>query len=180
MATEGEGNEENDGSDGRKTPRRAAKKTAQKSSSKRSASKRAPAKRSSSKESTSKRAPAKRSSSKKSTSKRAPSKRSSSERSDSEEPSDTTGGRSDGQGASSVAERAARQLVELAGREMEAVTGLRRSDDGWTVQIEVVEVRRVPNTTDVLALYEVEVDGQGDLLGYRRVRRYVRGTPSEE
>ena len=66
------------------------------------------------------------------------------------------------------------------GKTAEGISGLQRSDDGWTVQVEVLELSRVPNTTDVLASYEVEVDGDGELIGYRRVRRYVRGTPGEE
>jgi hypothetical protein len=45
------------------------------------------------------------------------------------------------------------------------------------VQVEVLELRRVPNTTDVLAVYEVSVDRDGDLEGYTRLHRYVRGTP---
>ena len=79
-----------------------------------------------------------------------------------------------------VAAEAARQLVELTGKDAEGVVGLDRSDDGWKVEVEVVEVRRIPNTTDVLAMYEVEVDGRGSLQGYRRVRRYVRGVPGED
>ena len=63
--------------------------------------------------------------------------------------------------------------------EAEGVTGLERTDDGWKVQVEVVEVRRIPDTTDVLALYEVEVDEHGELEGYRRVRRYTRGAGGE-
>ena len=74
--------------------------------------------------------------------------------------------------ASQAASSAARQLLELTGRE--------RTDDGWTVKVEVVEVRRIPDTTDVLALYDVDVDSDGDLLGYRRVRRYTRGVPGED
>ena len=79
-----------------------------------------------------------------------------------------------------VAAEAARQLVELTGKDAEGVVGLDRSDDGWKVEVEVVEVRRIPNSTDVLAMYEVEVDGRGSLKGYRRVRRYVRGVPGED
>jgi hypothetical protein len=107
---------------------------------------------------------------------------SASKRSASKQPTSKRAARSgsDGPKATEVAEQAAGQLSDLLGREPEAVTGLRRTDDGWTVQVEVLELRRVPNTTDVLALYDVEVDGQGELVGYRRVRRYVRGTPSEE
>ncbi len=79
-----------------------------------------------------------------------------------------------------MAERAAEQLLDLTGKDPEGVTGLERTEDGWTVLVDVVELRRVPNTTDVLATYEVEVDTSGDLEGYRRVRRFVRGSAGGE
>jgi hypothetical protein len=81
---------------------------------------------------------------------------------------------------SQVAASATRQLLELAGREAESVTGLRKTEDGWQVQVEVVEVRRIPDTTDILALYEIDADSSGQMEGYRRVRRYVRGVPGED
>jgi hypothetical protein len=79
-----------------------------------------------------------------------------------------------------AAARASEQLLELTGREAEGVTGLRPREDGWDVEIEVVDVRRVPDTTDVLALYEVQVDGDGEIESYRRLRRYARGKAREE
>lgn len=79
-----------------------------------------------------------------------------------------------------MAERAAQQLLDLTGRDPEGVTGLERTEDGWTVLVDVVELRRVPDTTDVLATYEVAVDSNGDLQGYRRARRFVRGSAGEE
>lgn len=82
--------------------------------------------------------------------------------------------------ASQVAAQAAAELLELTGKGVEGVTGLERTDDGWTVHVEVVEVRRIPDTTDVLALYEIETDKQGSLLGYRRLRRYARGTAGDD
>ena len=82
--------------------------------------------------------------------------------------------------ASQVAAQAVQQLLELTGKGVEGVTGLERTDDGWKVHVEVVEVRRIPDTTDILALYEVQVDEDGDLMGYRRLRRYARGVPGED
>jgi hypothetical protein len=79
-----------------------------------------------------------------------------------------------------VAGHAAEQLLALTGREPEGVTGLERTDDGWAVRIEVLELRRVPTTTDLLALYEVLTDRRGELQGYRRLRRYTRGAPDDE
>ena len=79
-----------------------------------------------------------------------------------------------------IAAAAARQLGQLAAKEVEGVTGLERTDDGWRVELDVLELRRVPNTTDVLATYEVLMDSDGDLDSYRRLHRYVRGSTSED
>ena len=79
-----------------------------------------------------------------------------------------------------VAKQAARQLVQLTGREPEGVTGLVRTDEGWRVEIEVTETHRFPDTADVLAVYEVDVDTKGNLVGYSRGRRYLRGRQDGE
>ncbi len=79
-----------------------------------------------------------------------------------------------------IAGRAAEQLAAMTGRQPEGVTGLEHSEDGWTVQLEVVEMRRIPATTDVLALYEVRTDERGELQSYRRLRRYARGASADE
>jgi hypothetical protein len=79
-----------------------------------------------------------------------------------------------------IARRAAQQLLELTGKEPESIIGLKRTDDGWQVQLEVLEVNRIPHTTDLLALYQVDVDSDGELVAYHRVSRYVRGSASEE
>ena len=77
--------------------------------------------------------------------------------------------------------RAAVSIVsELTGRQPEKVLGLRKDDDGWKVTLELLELSRVPNSTDVLGCYEVELDQQGELVGYERVRRYQRGQAGGE
>lgn len=78
-----------------------------------------------------------------------------------------------------IAAEAARQLLEMTGRDAEGVIGLEKTEDGWRIEVEVLEVRRIPETTDVLALYELTVDSDGDLEGYRRMRRYTRGSAGE-
>jgi len=62
----------------------------------------------------------------------------------------------------------------LIERPCEAVSGLQRRPDGWTVVLEVVELERVPPTTDILATYRVDLDEEGELMGYERVNRYYR------
>ncbi len=79
-----------------------------------------------------------------------------------------------------AATRAAEHLTELTGREAEAVVGLERADGRWKITLEALELSRVPNTTDVMAAYEVELDDDGGLMGCHRVRRYARGATDEE
>jgi hypothetical protein len=75
---------------------------------------------------------------------------------------------------------ARRQLAEITGMEAGAVTALqRRDDDGWKLNVEVVELARIPRAADVLGVYEVRLDATGRLLEYRRVRRYSRGETGE-
>ena len=68
-----------------------------------------------------------------------------------------------------------RQIAELTGKDPEGVSGIEPSEDGWLVTVEVVEDRRIPSSTDLLATYRIELDLDGELLAYRRVRRYSRG-----
>lgn len=71
----------------------------------------------------------------------------------------------------------ARELItELTDQDPVAMTSVEFTDqDGWVVVFEVVEDRRIPSSSDILALYEVEMDADGELLGFRRTRRYLRG-----
>jgi hypothetical protein len=77
--------------------------------------------------------------------------------------------------AAQAAQRGLRQIAELTGKQTEGVTGVEPAEDGWIVGVELVEDRRVPSSTDLLATYEAELDLNGDLLSYRRVKRYTRG-----
>jgi hypothetical protein len=76
--------------------------------------------------------------------------------------------------------RAVEQLAELIGKAPESVSSLQPRDDGWTADVEVVEVQRIPDTTSVLASYRVTLDADGALLGYEQRRRYTRGQIDRE
>jgi Gas vesicle synthesis protein GvpO len=73
-----------------------------------------------------------------------------------------------------MATKARELLRSLRGVEAESVSGIVRTQNGWSVMLEVVEMRRIPESTDVLASYEVELDGDGKFLGFERGSRYHR------
>ncbi|MFF7450407.1 MULTISPECIES: gas vesicle protein GvpO [unclassified Streptomyces] len=74
-----------------------------------------------------------------------------------------------------VLRQARTQLEELTGMVAESVSSFEQSEDGWSLEIEVMELSRVPDTMSLMASYQVELDPEGQLTGYRRVRRYERG-----
>ncbi|AFM15549.1 Gas vesicle synthesis protein GvpO [Mycolicibacterium chubuense NBB4] len=70
--------------------------------------------------------------------------------------------------------------TEMAGSEPVRMTSATPTDDGgWIIEVEMVEDRRIPSLADILALYEVEIDFSGELLSYRRTRRFMRGQTSD-
>jgi len=66
------------------------------------------------------------------------------------------------------------QLSQLTGKTAESVSALVQTDEGWRVTVEVVEVERIPPSTNVMGTYETEIDDEGKLVGYERIRRYHR------
>lgn len=78
-------------------------------------------------------------------------------------------------GAMEVLRHARAQFTELTGMTPESVTSFERDEDGWTLEIEVLELERVPDTMSLIASYEVALDPDGELTGYHRLRRYERG-----
>ena len=78
-----------------------------------------------------------------------------------------------------IALSAAQELAQLIGHSPEAIVAVEKRDEGWLVQVQVVEARRIPATTDIMAVYEVEVGEDGAVTGYRRADRYVRGRIQE-
>jgi len=78
-----------------------------------------------------------------------------------------------------IAMSAVEQAQELIGRPVESITGMEKNGNQWTVTIEVLELERVPATTDVLGKYEVTLDANGELTGAQRTRRYPRAESGE-
>jgi hypothetical protein len=77
--------------------------------------------------------------------------------------------------ADMIARLAADYVAEMTGKEPGGIVSLEQAeDDRWRVGVEVVETRRIPDSTDILAVYEAELDAEGELVAYRRVKRYSR------
>ena len=77
--------------------------------------------------------------------------------------------------AATAAKEGMEQIAAVTNKTPEGVTSVEPSDNGWVVEVEVLEDRHIPSSSDILGLYEVEIDLDGALMSYRRTRRYSRG-----
>jgi hypothetical protein len=85
-----------------------------------------------------------------------------------------------GMTAGEAAKAALREIAQLTAKQPEGVTQVERTEDGWIIGIELVEDQRIPSSADILATYETTIDADGELVSYRRVRRYARGRGDTE
>jgi hypothetical protein len=77
--------------------------------------------------------------------------------------------------AAELGQAALTTVQELTGYEPEAITGLEWDGEFWDISVDVMELSRIPNTTDVMGSYVVQLDEHGTLRGLKRTRRFVRG-----
>lgn len=67
-----------------------------------------------------------------------------------------------------------RSLAQLKLR-VSSITSAARDEEGWRVTAELVERKGVPDTNDLLGMYEFRLDTQGNVIRYERTRMRRRG-----
>jgi hypothetical protein len=77
------------------------------------------------------------------------------------------------------AAEAARAIEALVGMKIDSVSAINRTEAGWEVVVDVIELPRIPPSTDLIAAYHVTLDGEGNLESYSRGTRYTRGQTGE-
>ncbi len=88
--------------------------------------------------------------------------------------------RAEALGAGDIAERAKVELSRITGLPADHVSAVANGADGWRVTVDMIELRRIPAATDVLAAYEAVFAATGSLVSYRRSRRYFRDQMIED
>lgn len=83
-------------------------------------------------------------------------------------------------GAAAVVVHAKRELSLISGLEADRVSSVVSEPDGWHVTVDLIELRRIPPSTDVIAAYDAVFTPDGTLQSYHRRRRYLRDQISED
>ncbi|HEU5156646.1 MAG TPA: gas vesicle protein GvpO [Streptosporangiaceae bacterium] len=84
-----------------------------------------------------------------------------------------------GLSASEAGDAGMRHITAIVTKDVEGITAVRPADDGWTVEIELLEARHIPSSSDTLSLYEIDIDSSGELKSYRRTAMYSRARGRE-
>ena len=82
--------------------------------------------------------------------------------------------------ADEIIKKAQEDFARLSKIPVDGVTGLAKTEEGWVVSLEALERRAIPDTMDVLGVYEVRLDSEGNLLGFDRKKLRKRGETKEE
>lgn len=81
-----------------------------------------------------------------------------------------------------IVEKAKKELVEVTGFSSPSAVGFKKKDGGWAVTIQLMEKKSIPEGMDILGVYEVETNHEGNILGYERkeIRRRADVKEKEE
>jgi hypothetical protein len=79
-----------------------------------------------------------------------------------------------------VINKAQEEFVRLGKTPANGITGLSKTEEGWAILLEALERKAIPDTMDVLGLYELRLDNEGKLLGLDRKKLRKRGETKED
>lgn len=79
-----------------------------------------------------------------------------------------------------IAEQAKKQFTVLNSAPVGGVTGFAKVDNGWVVSIEALEKRSIPDGMDILGLYEIHLDNEGNLISMERKKLRKRSDTEKE
>lgn len=74
-----------------------------------------------------------------------------------------------------VGDKALHHIEHLIKKKAEGVVGISKEGENWIVQLEVLERRSVPDTQDILGMYQMKLDMDLNVAEYRRVGLRRRG-----
>jgi len=82
--------------------------------------------------------------------------------------------------ADEIVKKAQDEFARLSKLAVNSVIGVAKGEEGWVVSLEALERKAIPDTMDVLGLYEVRLDSDGNLLGFARKKLRKRGETKED
>lgn len=66
-------------------------------------------------------------------------------------------------------------ITELLGKKPESISSIEKNSEGFTVLCDVLEKKSIPETYDLLKVFEFIVDKEGKVIRFKQLRKIRRG-----
>ncbi|MEK6808707.1 MAG: gas vesicle protein GvpO [Nanoarchaeota archaeon] len=67
------------------------------------------------------------------------------------------------------------QITDLLKKEPDSIMSVEKTKEGWIVVCDVLEKKSVPETFDLLKVFEFSVDNNAKIIGFKQVKKIRRG-----
>ncbi|MDO8691465.1 MAG: gas vesicle protein GvpO [Dehalococcoidia bacterium] len=79
-----------------------------------------------------------------------------------------------------LADKARDQLTLATGLKTVLISASFKDEQGWHVLMDMLEMKRIPDSTDVLGFFEVLLDDDGNMLKFHRKKTHLRADIIED
>lgn len=74
-----------------------------------------------------------------------------------------------------VEKKAVPQITDLLKKSPESIMSVEKTKEGWIVQCDVLERKAIPETFDLLKIFEFKLDNNAKVTGFRQLKKIRRG-----
>ena len=74
-----------------------------------------------------------------------------------------------------IQKKALSEIKEALKKEPESISSIEKTKEGWTVQCEVLEKKSIPETYDLLKVFEFKLDNNAKITGFKQLHKIRRG-----
>lgn len=74
-----------------------------------------------------------------------------------------------------IQRKALPEIKELLRKEPEGISSIEKNENGWTLHCEVLEKKAIPETYDLLKVYEFLLDNDAKINSFKVLKKVRRG-----
>ena len=72
------------------------------------------------------------------------------------------------------------EIKELLKKEPECLSSVEKTKEGWLVQCDVLEKKSIPETYDLLKIFQFNLDNDAKITSFKLLKKIRRGDLTEE
>ncbi len=67
------------------------------------------------------------------------------------------------------------EITQLLKKEPESISSVEETEDGWIIHCDVLEKKSVPETFDLLKIFEFRLNQNAKITGFKEIKKIRRG-----